>query len=123
MLLWILYILTEAVIQAKLIESGWKPNYLHLFFIRGLFSLFHAFPILNVTTLSELSILIGFQACIFWILFDLTLNKLRDKAWDYKGKTSGWLDSIAYKYYYPLKVLAFIGIFVFYILGLNYFPF
>ena len=123
MIFWLVYILTEALIQYKLIEEGYKPNYLTLFFIRGVFSLFHAFPILYVSSLHEYITLLIFQICTFWVLFDLILNKLRGKPWSYKGENSGWLDKIDYTIYYKLKSLALFGAIVSYILGLQFFPF
>jgi hypothetical protein len=122
MILWLLYIITEAYIQYNLIKIGWKPNYIQLFLIRGVFAILHG-AFIDVANWYEGGILIGFQLCSFWILFDLILNKLRGKVWDYKGKDSGWLDKIPYTYYYILKLLAFIGIFIFYIKGLVFWRF
>lgn len=122
MLFWLLYILSEALMQYKYIEEGNKPNYGVLFTIRGIFAIIHG-AVLNVQNPTEWIPLLGFQICSFWIIFDLTLNLLRDKNWDYKGKTSGWLDKIPYKYYYILKVFAIFGTVVFYINGLKYFNF
>jgi len=119
MIYWIIYILIEAFIQGKLIKKGDKPVYLVIFLIRGIFSIIHG-AILNVQNIEQSIILLGFQTCSLWIIFDLFLNLLRMEKWNYKGQQSGYLDKLEYKYYYPLKIVAFLGIFVFYKLGLQY---
>lgn len=120
---WFIYIFAEAKIQHYLIEKRkWKPNYLQLFFIRGIVAiLFGGF--IGVGSLSHYSItlydfqmwqykqgltLLLFQTTTFWLFFDLTLNYLRDRPWDYRGKTSGWLDRMPYDLWVVGKVLAVI---------------
>ena len=120
MLYWLIYILIETFIQGKLIKKGDKPIYLAVFLIRGIFSIIHG-AILDIQYNTwQYPILLGFQTCSLWIVFDLFLNLLRMEKWNYKGQQSGWFDKLEYKYYYPLKIVAFLGIFVFYKLGLQY---
>lgn len=124
MLYWLIYILLEAFIQSKFIKAGDKPSYLILFIIRGIFSIIHGGLILDVQYGTwEYPILLGFQVCSFWIVFDLFLNFLRKERWNYKGTTSGILDHLEYWEYYTLKIVAFIGIFVFYTKGLEFWSF
>lgn len=45
-----------------------------------------------------------FQITSFYLLFDLTLNFLRGKRWDYRGKDSGvFFDKLSKRKYYLLK--------------------
>ena len=120
MLYWLIYILIESFIQEKLIKKGDKPIYLVVFLIRAIFSVIQG-AILNVQYNTwQYPILLVFQTCSLWIIFYLFLNFLRKEKWNYKGQQSGWLDNLEYKYYYPLKIVAFLGIFVFYKIGLEY---
>jgi len=120
MLYWLIYILLEAFIQGKLIKKGEKPIYLVVFLIRGAISIIHG-VILNVEYNTwQYPILLAFQVCSFEIIFDFFLNLLRLEKWNYKGKSSGWIDKLPYPYWYTLKGLALIGMVFFYILGLKY---
>jgi hypothetical protein len=120
MLIWIIYILSEAYVQYRYIKAGNKPFYLILFIIRGMASIFHGI-LLNVQYGTyQYPILLGFQICSFWIVFDIFLNSLRKESFLYKGKTSGWLDKLPYSIYIPLKVVVLIAAIYFYHLGLQY---
>jgi hypothetical protein len=121
MLYWLIYILLEAFIQYKSIKAGNKPSYLVLFLIRGIFSILQGGLILDVQYNTwQYPVLLGFQACSFWIVFDLVLNLLRKEKWDYKGSNSGYLDKIPSSYYLTLKFLVFIGAIYFYLEGLKF---
>lgn len=48
----------------------------------------------------------------FYLFFDLGLNALRGKRWNYRGKSSGWLDRSKIVVYYSLKVLSLAGLIV-----------
>ncbi|OPZ93157.1 MAG: hypothetical protein BWY74_01254 [Firmicutes bacterium ADurb.Bin419] len=125
MLFWLVYILSEALVQDKYIKRGWNPHYLTLFFIRGVFSTIHAFSI-GITCWKEYVILLLFQICSFWTIFNPLLNKLRDKDWDYQGSEkggSGWLDDLPKQAYYILRIFTFLGMILFYIIGLKYWSF
>jgi hypothetical protein len=113
MIIWLLYPLIEALIQSKLIAKGWKPIYFQLFVIRGMVSIGHGIFV-GVENMAQYGLLVAFQACTFWILFDLLLNKFRGKPWYYLGKESGWLDRMGSKdgsffigLYWALKIIAF----------------
>lgn len=123
MLFWIIYILIEAFIQGKLIKKGDKPNYFVLFLIRGIFAIIHGGPILNVQNNREWLILLGWQTCSFEAIFDFFLNLLRMEKWNYKGHTSGYIDTLPYPWWYTLKIVSIIGAITFYILGLNIWKF
>lgn len=41
----------------------------------------------------------------FYLFFDAGLNGLRKLRWDYKGKSSGWMDSLGIAAYHVLKVI------------------
>ncbi len=120
MLIWLVYILSEAFIQSKSIKAGSKPNYLMLFIIRGMFSIFHGI-LLNVQYGTyQYPVLVGFQICSFWILFDLILNFLRKKPILYKGDNSGYIDKLSYSIYIPLKIVVLIVAIYLYYLGLQF---
>jgi len=124
MIYWLIYILLEAFIQSKYIKVGNKPPYLVLFLIRGMASIIQGGAILNVQYGTwQYPILLGFQVCSFWIVFDLFLNYLRGEKWNYKGANSGKLDKISYPYYYILKGISLILCIIFYIEGLKYWKF
>lgn len=112
MILWIAYILIEAIIQGYLIEQrSWKPNYFQLFIFRGWASIAHGIFFLNVQAdpWYQYPLLLAYQCGTFWVIFDLTLNTLRNKPWHYKGNNSGWLDKLPVKIYWPLKGIALIA--------------
>lgn len=119
MILWLIYIILEVIIQYRLIKKGRKPIYIQLFTIRGIFSILHGI-LLDVENMTQYGYLLGFQICSFWIIFDLFLNKLRGKSWNYKGKDSGWLDKLEYPKYYTLKIISLIMMVYFYYSGLKY---
>ena len=124
MLLWLIYILSEALVQNRYIKKGNKPIYIILFFLRGMLAIAHGiFLDVQPDPWWEWGILLGWQICSFWIFFDLMLNALRDKDWDYKGENSGWLDKLPYKYWYTGKIIAAIGMIIFYIIGLHIWKF
>lgn len=45
----------------------------------------------------------------FYLFFDPGLNWLRGKRWNYRGKSSGWLDRSKIVFYYTLKVCCLAG--------------
>lgn len=122
MLFWLIYILLEAFVQGKSIQAGNKPSYIILFVIRAMVSIFHGI-LLAVQPGAEYWILLIFQICSFYVLFDPILNLLRIKPWDYQGKESGYLDKLPKKTYYALKSVCLFGAIYFYYIGLNYWKF
>jgi len=119
MITWFLYIIAEALIQAHYIKEGNRPNYLQLFIIRGMASIFHG-VIVNVQPYPwyDYPLLVLWQASSFWIFFDLILNELRGKPLDYKGENSGWLDSLPEFWYWIGKCLSLL---MFIVLSCYYF--
>lgn len=45
----------------------------------------------------------------FYLFFDPGLNWLRGKRWNYRGKSSGYLDRSKIVFYYALKLVCLIG--------------
>lgn len=123
MIFWLLYVLIEAYIQAKLTKLGNRPDYIQLFIIRGIFAIIHG-ALLNVSYYDYSSpFLLGFQVFSFYTLFDFLLNFFRGRDWNYKGLNSGWLDKLPYPYWYSLKVVSLLLSIFFYIKGLEYYKF
>lgn len=120
---WFIYIFLEAYTQYYLIEKRhWRPNYLQLFIIRGMASILVGGLVVGVGNLSDYAMAqynieiwmykqaaawFLFASSSFWITFDITLNYLRKRPIDYRGKTSGWLDRMPYRLWVVGKVLAF----------------
>lgn len=53
---------------------------------------------------------IVYIASSFYLFFDLGLNALRGKKWNYRGKSSGWIDRSKIIFYYGLKCLCLTGL-------------
>lgn len=107
-ILWPFCIWLEVARNYKMIEvMKEKPVYLESFFVRA----FMGFICLALYSQAYDPIMqwhknlpfIVYQVTLFYLVFDLWLNKKRGKAWDYQGKDSGWLDKLGKPYYYFLK--------------------
>ncbi len=120
MILWLIYILIEAYIQYRSIKAGNKPSYLVLFIIRGMVSIFHGILLDVQYGTYQYPILLGFQICSFWIIFDLFINFLRKEPILYKGNNSGYIDKLSYSIYIPLKIVVLISAIYLYYLGLQF---
>jgi hypothetical protein len=96
LLIWLIYPVTEALVQANLIQNkGWKPNYFQLFIIRGFFAIMFGAIILQLEyDLEQTLVWLAWCTSSFFAVFNPLLNKLRDKPFAYRGATSGWLDRI-----------------------------
>lgn len=46
----------------------------------------------------------------FYLFFDAGLNGLRKLRWDYKGESSGWMDSLSIAAYHVLKVVCLVAL-------------
>jgi hypothetical protein len=126
MILWLLYIITEVLLQGYLIENkSWKPNYIQLFITRGIASIVHGAIIDTQNIYPDYIALLLFQMTSFWIFFDLGLNWYRKKPIFYSGRTSGWIDRYlgTTRLYVPLKLVALIVMITSYIVGLQYWNF
>lgn len=123
MIFWLLYILAEAFVQGKSIKDGNKPLYIVLFIIRGIASIIHGITLNVQYGTWQYPILLGFQICSFYTIFDFVLNALRLDPLGYRGKESGWLDKLNDTQWYSLKVICLILSIIFYILGLSYWKF
>lgn len=106
---WIIFIAFDIALNYWLIEKkGIKPNYLISLFYRISAGILHGGAVMNVTPETWLPLL-GFQVASFYLLFDLTLNLLRGKSWDYQGKDSGYFfDKLPKWAYYLLKLVCLI---------------
>ena len=105
-LLWLIYILIDAVVNWYTIEKKKQvPDYLLMTIIRGMIAiLFGAFA-LDLQQ-HKLWPFLGFTAGSFWLLFDPILNLMRGKSLFYVG-TNAQLDKFGLKYpilYWGLKV-------------------
>ena len=91
--------------DAALIKEGEHINHPIRFLIRALVLGAFSFIALRCFCWDILWLTI-FQGAVFWILFDIFLNKLRGKSWDYVSTWYGssWLDKIYKGYWIPWMV-------------------
>lgn len=70
-------------------------------------------PLGDPSTIWPALVYFVFQFSSFYLLFDLILNLLRGKAWDYRGKNSGaYFDKGSWTRYYTWKALSVVGLIV-----------
>ena len=115
-MLWLIFVALEIARNYILIVTlQMRPHYGHSALIRFGFAVIFLFkrhpefdPLGDVTTIFPATTYALFQWTSFYLLFDLTLNLLRGKDWDYQGKNSGMTDSLDKKMYYLLKAGALV---------------
>lgn len=105
--LWFLFIAAEVWRNYHIIEKNKVvPNYLQSFILRGMASILHGIAV-GVVNTKEYALLIVFQCCSFWIIFDIALNLSRGKSPIHRGK-KGWIAKIPEDGYWVLKVAALV---------------
>jgi hypothetical protein len=117
--LWFFYIIGEAWYQGYRFrkDESYRPTYWMLWGARIFASILHG---ISMQTKFEFygwdyPIVVGFQMCTFWIVFDIILNLRRGKKWHYiGGSDSSKFDRIAPIPYWILKAVALIGVVIFY---------
>lgn len=104
---WLYFIALEILRNYTLIQ--WlklRPHYgwcIIIRFFAGIFFWFYHFPDPATTPFPAL-VYACFQVSSFYIAFDMILNKLRGKAWNYQGENSGaYFDEQKKARYYLLK--------------------
>jgi hypothetical protein len=124
MIYWLIFILADILGNYYVIEvKKSRPNYFQLFTIRGIAAIIHASLIMQVVDLRTWVPVLAFQLASHFTLFSPGLNLMRKKKnwFTYRGKDSGWLDSIAngnYPWvYWTMYAVAF-GYFTLTIIGL-----
>jgi len=120
-MLWLLFIALEIGRNYWIIEK-WKqrPRYdLAVVFRFGVGAAFFLCrhpefdPLGDPSTIWPALVYFVFQFSSFHLLFDLILNLLRGKAWDYRGKNSGaYFDKGSWARYYTWKVASLLGLIV-----------
>lgn len=86
-LIWIFYIILDAIINAYIIEElNTSPNHLVFFIIRGIAAILWG-GLINIVPTNFLDWLF-FTGGSFWLLFDIVLNFLRHKSIFYIGETA-----------------------------------
>ena len=97
-MIWILYILIEAVVQWYFIEKKKvRPHYLQLFIVRGIFAVIYGVVVLK-TEQDTVWRWAGQVILPFPFIFNQTLNILRGKTYDYVGENSGFIEPLIFKY-------------------------
>jgi hypothetical protein len=118
MIYWLIYPILEAIIQFhEITYKGKRPNYLVLFLIRAVASSIFILLFVDISCFLQYLSIVLWQACTFTLIFDPLLNYLRNKDFFYKGKNSGWIDSLPYNKYYAFEIFALIGAISLYILN------
>lgn len=113
--LWFLFIAAEVWRNYYIIEKRKSvPNYLQSFIIRGMASILHGIAV-GVLNTKEYGLLLVFQCCSFWIIFDIALNLSRGKSPIHRGK-KGWLARLPDDGFWILKIMAALFGFVAYML-------
>jgi hypothetical protein len=82
------------------------PNYVVSTIVRGWFFILVGIMV-AVTPETFLEWLL-FTTCSFWVIFDLALNLLRRKKWNYLGENS-FIDGLGLKYPIPFWVCKFLA--------------
>jgi len=107
MILWIIYIVLDALVNWYIIEKKKiVPNYIQLMIFRG-----WAFILIGIAiNLQEWQLLwwFLFTTTSFWLLFDILINLFRGKNIFYRGENS-MIDKFGRKYhsvYFLLKLTA-----------------
>lgn len=141
-LLWLILIRFEVWRNYQLIEvEKERPNYRYSFAIRIVLGLFpyvllipvdvdpllslwdlvtdiphywKANPILVIPLIfaNPAALAIMFEVSLFYLLFDPLFNIKRGRRWNYRGKSSGWLDKFPLPIYYGLKILCVVVLIV-----------
>ena len=110
-MIWLLFNALEIARNYILIEVlELRPHYgisAFIRFIAGALFFFYAFPDPATAGFPAINYAL-FQWTSFYVSFDLILNKLRGKDWDYQGKNSGATDSLPKGQYYLLKAGALV---------------
>lgn len=97
-MIWIAYIILEAVVQWYLIEKKKiTPKYWMLFCIRGGLAVLYGAFVLD-TQADTAWRWFGQIILPFAFTFNQTLNLLRGEAFDYVGENSGIIEPIIFKY-------------------------
>lgn len=93
-ILWFLIIELEVWRNYYIIEvKKQAPSYLLSFILRSMAAIVYGI-LFNPQNFNDYSPILIFQVTSFWIVFDLSLNILRDKEIFYTGHESGWLDKL-----------------------------
>lgn len=120
-MIWIVYIVLAVLCHyAWIMRMKKRPRYDVVVVVRfGAGAAFLLFrhpeldPLGDLATIWPALVYGVFQFSSFYLLFDLILNLLRGKAWDYRGKNSGaYFDKGGWVRYYTWKVASLIGLIV-----------
>jgi hypothetical protein len=90
LLLWLIPIAANVLAD----RNGRKPNYLVMFILRGMAAILHG-VLFEPDNFGEYFPVLVFQVTSFWLIFEATLNYLREKPllyYDTVEKDSGYID-------------------------------
>lgn len=109
---WLLIPLTNAFVDAWMIERLKMPiDHLVEFLFRGMFAILYGALIFDAKDGHQGTAVIIYEATSFYVVFELALNLLRRKPWNYLGNTAA-LDKFLAKrrpIYYLLKLISAAG--------------
>jgi hypothetical protein len=112
LLIWLLFPTANAVLDWYIIERDKKPiDHLVEFIFRGFAVILYGALVFDAQAGTHGFAVIAYEVCSFYIVFELVLNELRGKPWNYLGNTA-MLDKILSRrrwLYYALKTISIAG--------------
>ena len=112
LIFWLLIPLTNAFADAWIIERLKMPiDHLVEFLVRGMFAIVYGAIVFDAQAGTHGAMVILYEVTSFYVVFELALNMLRGKPWNYLGNTAS-LDKFLSKrraVYYLLKLISVAG--------------
>lgn len=112
LLIWLLFPAANAVLDWYIIERRKVyPDHLIEYIFRGFVIILYGVLVFKTEDENQGYCVFAYEVLSFYIVFELLLNILRSKPWNYVGKNSAW-DKILSRHrwlYYTLKTISLAG--------------
>lgn len=109
---WLLIPLTNAFVDAWMIERLKMPiDHLVEFIFRGIFAILYGILVFGIEDGDRGAWVVLYEVTSFYVVFELALNLLRRKPWNYLGNTAALDKFLANRrpIYYLLKLISVAG--------------